>query len=238
MNIPEYILRTFGIVCTTVLHGIAFLSHSLLGGRAQICYGYVRSWCRSVLWFSGVDVKVEGLDLLSPEQSYIFIVNHSSLFDIPVMQVALRRDVRIMYKKELEKVPFMGWSLKYSTFVPIVREKARDAMSTVQHTVDAITNDPSDLMVFAEGTRTSDGSLQKFKRGAFILAIKAGRPIVPVAISGTFHVLPKSTLRFRKGKVIVRIGKPMTIEAREYTRHEEIALMEQVHEQVAELLGV
>ncbi len=236
MNIIEYYFRTIAIVFSTIVRGCAFLVHRLLGGSPELTYVYVKSWCRSVLRWSSVRLEVEGLETLDPNGSYIFIVNHASLFDIPVMQVALDRKVRIMYKKELEKVPFMGWSLKVSTFVPIVREKARDAMSTVQHTVEAVNNDPSDLMVFAEGTRTHDGQLQKFKRGAFILAIKAGRPIVPVGISGTFRVLPKSTLRFQKGTVRVRIGKALHIEAREYSRQEEVALMEHVHAEVAKLL--
>ncbi len=236
MNSVEYYVRTLIIVISTSIRGCAFLVHRLFGGKASDCFVHVRAWCRSVLRWSGVKIVVEGHELLDPNEPYIFIVNHSSLFDIPVVQVGLNRDVRIMYKKELEKIPFMGWAMKYSSFVPIVREKARDAMSTVQHTVDAIRNDPSDLMVFAEGTRTPDGSLQKFKRGAFILAIKADRPVVPVAIVGTFQVLPKTTLRFKKGIVHLRIGHPMRIESRDYTRQEEIQLMEKVHSQVQALI--
>src|SRR5206468_1329801 len=154
----------------------------------DITYRHTRLWCRQLLWVAGVKVVVEGASDLNPDASYIFVSNHASMFDIPTLMVALPGNVRIMYKQELQRVPFMGWVLKRSSFVPIIREKARDAMLTVQRTIDIIKHDPSSLIVFAEGTRTPDGQLQKLKRGAFILAIKAEKPIVPVSIIGSFNI--------------------------------------------------
>jgi 1-acyl-sn-glycerol-3-phosphate acyltransferase len=235
LNIVEYTLRTVAILVATVLHGIVFLVHRLFSGTANITYRHVRSWCTHVLQLAGVRVVMEGSSQLSASESYIFISNHASLFDIPSLLTTLPGNVRIMYKKELEKIPFMGWALKFSTFVPIVREKTRDALSTVEHTIQLVRSDASSLIVFAEGTRTPDGLIQKFKRGAFILGIKSGKPIVPVAIIGSFNVLPKTTLRFNKGEIRVRIGTPMRIAQREYSRAEEIELMNKVRAEVLKL---
>ncbi len=236
MNIVEYAIRTLCIVLSTIVRALAFLIHRIVSGNPAMTYTHVRSWSRRILGWAGVRLETVGLDTLDPSRSYIFVANHASLFDIPVLQCALPGNVRIMYKKELQKVPFMGWALASSSFVPIIREKARDALSTVQRTIDAIRSDDSSLIVFAEGTRTSDGKLQKFKRGAFMLAVHSAKPIVPVAIRGSFEVLPKTTLRFRRGVIRVSCSAPIEIESREYSREEEMALMKQVHESVEYLL--
>jgi 1-acyl-sn-glycerol-3-phosphate acyltransferase len=237
MSTLEYTLRLVIVALSTCVRGVVFLMHRLVSGTSSITYPHVQSWCRNVLALSGVRVRAEGAENLDPGASYIYVANHASLFDIPALQVALPGSVRIMYKKELQKIPFMGWALRYSSFIPIVREKARDAMNTVNATVDIIRNDASSLMIFPEGTRTPDGSVQKFKRGAFIVALQSGKPLVPVAICGSFDVLPKHTLRFRKGEIVVRMGTPIVPEDRAYSREEEIALMNTMHATVAKLLN-
>lgn len=232
----EYVLRLTAVVLSTMMRGMAFLVHRMFRGSADMTFVHVRPWCRRVLAWSGVTLRVEGAENIDARGSYIFVANHASLFDIPALQLALPGNVRIMYKKELQKIPFMGWALRASAFVPIVREKARDAMNTVSQTADIVRNDASSLMIFPEGTRTPDGHLQKFKRGAFMLALKAGKPLVPVAIMGSYEVLPKSTLRFRKGEILVRIGKALVMETKEYTREEEVQVMNTMHAAVDALL--
>ena len=236
MNSGEYVLRVCVIALSTIIRGIVFLAHRLIRGSADMTFVHVKSWCKRMLSWSGVTLRVEGIENIDPNGSYIYVANHASLYDIPVLQLALPGNVRIMYKKELQKIPFMGWTLRYSAFVPIVREKARDAMNTVSQTVEIIRNDTSSLMIFPEGTRTSDGHLQKFKRGAFMLALKADKPLVPVAIRGSFEVLPKTTLRFRKGEICVRIGAPLVMESKDYSRDEEMHVMNIMHDAVEALL--
>ncbi|MFM8437506.1 MAG: lysophospholipid acyltransferase family protein [Candidatus Kapaibacterium sp.] len=236
MSSFEYVLRLVAVVLSTCVRGVVFLLHRTVSGSSSITYAHVRGWCRHVLSLSGVRVRGEGMENLDASASYIYVANHASLFDIPALQVALPGNVRIMYKKELQKIPFMGWALRYSSFIPIVREKARDAMNTVNATVETIRNDDSSLMIFPEGTRSEDGDIGKFKRGAFIVALQSGKPLVPVAICGSFDVLSKHSLRFRKGEIVVRAGRPVVIETRIYTREEEILLMNSMHAAVAELL--
>jgi 1-acyl-sn-glycerol-3-phosphate acyltransferase len=132
MSTLEYILRVLMVALSTCVRGVVFLLHRLVSGTSSITYPHVQSWCRNVLALSGVRVRAEGAENLDPGASYIYVANHASLFDIPALQVALPGSVRIMYKKELQKIPFMGWALRYSSFIPIVREKARDAMNTVK----------------------------------------------------------------------------------------------------------
>lgn len=233
----SYWLRTVAIICATIVHGTAFLLHRLVSGNPNVTYPHTRAWCRRVLALAGVKIIVEGKENISPEATYIFIANHASQFDIPVLVAGLPCNVRIMYKRELQKIPFMGWALKYSTYIPIIREKARDAMSTVERTVQAITADStSSLIIFAEGTRTHDGSLQPFKRGAFVLATKSGKPVLPVGINGSYQILPRDTLRFRPGTIVVRIGKEIPIPHKDFSREEEKELMQKVHNDVAALL--
>jgi 1-acyl-sn-glycerol-3-phosphate acyltransferase len=236
MSSFEYVLRVIAIVIITCVQGTVLLVHRFLSGTPDVTYVHVRSWCRRILYLSGVRVRGEGMEHLDPSASYIFVANHASLFDIPAMQASLPGNIRIMYKKELQKVPFMGWAIRYSALIPITREKARDAMSTVSSTIETLRQDNSSLMIFPEGTRTQNGELQSFKRGAFIVAMQSGKPLVPVAVCGSFDILSKDSLRFRKGEIVVRVGKPVVLEQRAYSREEEIRLVNAMHAEVDALL--
>jgi len=173
-----------------------------------------RWWCRLVAWSIFAHIRVHGTENVKPDQNYIYMANHSSLIDTPALFAYLPYQFRIMAKKELFYVPFMGWHLATAGNFPIDRSDPRKTARSLRKVIEGVRGGKS-LAVFPEGTRTPDGKLQEFKHGAFKIAVRAGVPIVPVAIRGTFKLLPKTTLAPRPGRVDVIIGKP--IETRDYS---------------------
>jgi 1-acyl-sn-glycerol-3-phosphate acyltransferase len=149
------------------------------------------------------------------------------MFDIPAMMTTFPH-IRIMFKKELGYVPLWGWVLKYGHHISVDRKKGVDAMKSLDRAAEAV-REGGQVLLFAEGTRTRDGKLQAFKRGAFALAVKSGVPIVPITINGSFKILPKGSFDIRPAKIEVVIGAP--IETRTVSgRDAEKKLMEEVKE--------
>jgi 1-acyl-sn-glycerol-3-phosphate acyltransferase len=188
------------------------------------------SWSKFTLLVFGVKVHVRGLENISPDGAYIFVTNHASMFDIPAIMSVLPR-VRIMFKKELSYVPLWGWALKWGHHIMVDRAKGSEAMKSLNRAAEAIKTGGS-VILFAEGTRTRDGKLLPFKRGAFTLAAKSGVPIVPITINGSFKILPKSSLDIRPSPIELLMDKPIDT-SHIAGREEEIALMNKVREIIA-----
>ena len=167
-----------------------------------------RWWCRLVAWSIFARIRVHGVEHVRPDQPYVYMANHSSLIDTPALFAYLPHPFRIMAKRELFYVPFMGWHLWTAGHFPIDRGNARKTVASLRRVIEGVRNGRS-LAVFPEGTRTPDGRLQAFQTGVFKIAVKAGVPIVPVTIRGTFGLLPKTTLAPRPGRVDVILGEPI-----------------------------
>jgi 1-acyl-sn-glycerol-3-phosphate acyltransferase len=167
-----------------------------------------RWWCRLIAWTIGAHIHVHGEANVRADKNYVYMANHSSLIDIPALFAYLPFQFRIMAKKELFYVPFMGWHLWTAGNFPVDRGDPRKTAHSLRRVVEGIKAGKS-LAVFPEGTRSEDGRLQEFKAGAFKIALRAGVPIVPVAIRGTHELLPKHSLAPRPGRVDVIIGKPI-----------------------------
>jgi 1-acyl-sn-glycerol-3-phosphate acyltransferase len=182
-------------------------------------------WAKLTLKICRVDVRVRGMENIMSDGAYIYVTNHASMFDIPAIMSVLPR-VRIMFKKELSYVPIWGWALKWGHHIMVDRAKGSEAMRSLDRAAAAIKTGGS-VILFAEGTRSRTGKLQPFKRGAFTLAAKSGVPIVPIAINGSFKILPKSTLDIRPSPIELVMEKPIDT-SNITTREEEIALMNRV----------
>jgi 1-acyl-sn-glycerol-3-phosphate acyltransferase len=167
-----------------------------------------RWWCRLVAWSIFARIRVHGVEHVRRGQPYVYMANHSSLIDTPALFAYLPHPFRIMAKRELFYVPFMGWHLWTAGHFPIDRGNARKTVASLRRVIEGVRNGRS-LAVFPEGTRTPDGGLQAFHPGVFKIAVKAGVPIVPVTIRGTFELLPKTTLAPRPGRVDVILGEPI-----------------------------
>jgi 1-acyl-sn-glycerol-3-phosphate acyltransferase len=194
-----------------------------------------RTLGRIVARLSGVSVSVTGLGHLEPGRPYIFAANHQSQFDIFVLQGFLGYDFRWLVKQELFKVPVFGKAMQFAGYIPVDRAHGRKALESLEEAAQRIA-DGTSVAVFPEGTRSPDGRLGQFKPGAIVLAIKAGVPVVPVAIVGTHQVLPKGRILVRPGRVEIRVGTP--IATSEYTLKQKHELAERLQGKVSELLEV
>jgi 1-acyl-sn-glycerol-3-phosphate acyltransferase len=185
------------------------------------------TWSKCILWTFGIKVTVEGLEYIDLKKPYIFVSNHASMADIPTVLVALNGKVNFVFKKELTAVPIWGWALRYGPFIMIDRSNPRDALASIERAVQTIRRGHS-VILFPEGTRTRNGKLQPFKRGAFSLAAKSGVPVVPMIINNTFGILPKGSLHVRSANISVILEKPIFTEGIK-GKDDELDLIEKVH---------
>ena len=192
-----------------------------------------RLWARCICRLAGVRVTVEGRERVDPAGTYIFAANHQSQFDIFALQGYLGIDFRWLAKKELFDIPIFGAGMRSAGYISVDRSRGRQAVQSLNEAAQRIT-DGTSVIIFPEGTRSRDGELQPFKSGAMVLAIKAGVPIVPVAITGTHQVLAKGRLLSRPGRVSIRVGQP--IATTQFKATEKQALATRLQEEVAALL--
>jgi 1-acyl-sn-glycerol-3-phosphate acyltransferase len=218
-------LFTLGVAVTAITGNL------LDRRRGRVFFWLARRWARGVLWFCGLRLSVRGTDLLDPSSNYVYVSNHASLFDIPVLTAALPTNIRIVYKKELEKIPIFGWNLKWGPYIAIDRGRRADALRSVEEAARKIREGDS-VLLYAEGTRTMDGRLQTFKRGAFNLAVTSGVPVVAVTVNGTFRIMAKGSLAIRPGPVEVVLHSPLATEP-SGGREEELRVMEEVRRAIA-----
>jgi len=165
-------------------------------------------WAPPALWMLGARLEVWGLESLDLSRSYLFVGNHASQLDIPVLFAALPVPLRFLAKEELRRVPIVGVFITAMGMVFIDRDRADAARSSIDQLAELLASELN-LMAFPEGTRSRDGEIQPFKTGAFVAAIKSGVPVVPVRIDGAAAILPAGTLAIQPGPVRVFVGKPI-----------------------------
>jgi 1-acyl-sn-glycerol-3-phosphate acyltransferase len=201
ITIPIIALATIGY--GLVGRMIAFFDKS---GSRQIAVA--QAWARCLLWVSGVKVKVEGLEKISPDGSYVFAANHLSYMDTPVILASIP-EFRFLAKQGLFQIPFLGTHLKTAGHIPVPRGDARAAVKTMTSAARIIQERRISILIFPEGGRSHDGELAPFQEGAAFIAIRAGVPLVPIALIGTREVLPYGSSHVRGGWVTMRIGDPV-----------------------------
>ncbi len=167
-----------------------------------------RLWAEIIIRTSGVKIEVQGHGHIPMGTPVVFACNHASQFDIPIVQEALPIQFRFVVKKELFKIPLFGFALHHAGYIPIDRSGGKAALRSVQEAAERLKKG-TPIVIFPEGTRSPDGRLMPFKVGGILIAIKAGCPIVPVAISGSHHVLPKGSIRVRPGRIRMTFGLPV-----------------------------
>ena len=168
-------------------------------------------------------MTVTGAEKIRPDRNYVYMANHASLIDTPALFACLPYQFRIMAKKELFYIPFMGWHLWRAGNFPIDRSEPRRTAQSLKKVIEGVKAGKS-LAVFPEGTRSPDGRLQEFKAGAFKIAMRAGVPIVPVTIRGTHKLLPKHSLAPRPGRIEVLISD--SIDTTQFTERQIASLIE------------
>ena len=189
-----------------------------------------RWWCRLVAWTIFARIHVHGVEHVRRGRPYVYMANHASLIDTPALFAYLPYQFRIMAKKSLFNVPFMGWHLRTAGHFPIDHGNPRQTALSLRRVIEGVKGGRS-LAVFPEGRRTDDGQLQAFQPGAFKIALRAGVPVVPVTIRGTFAMLPRTSLAPRPGRVDVLISEP--IETTDYNEKTLPALIERTRAAIA-----
>lgn len=168
-----------------------------------------RVWARWIVKVAGVRLETHGIDKLDRARGYVLAANHSSYMDTPVILSAIPLQYRFMAKSELFKIPFMGSHLKRAGHIPVPREDPRAAVKAMTLAATNIREKNISVLIFPEGGRTPDGELKSFKEGGAYIAIKAGVPVIPVAILGTRAVVPVNSAIVKPGKVVVCVGEPI-----------------------------
>ncbi|NOX80563.1 MAG: 1-acyl-sn-glycerol-3-phosphate acyltransferase [Deltaproteobacteria bacterium] len=194
---------------------------------------FPRMWGRLTCRLAGVRVRIEGLENIEPDQTYIFVANHVSQFDIFTFQGYFPHDFRWIAKKELFRIPVFGTAMQRAGFISMDRTHGRAALKSLNKAAEQIAGGTS-VIIFPEGTRSRDGRLHPFKTGAIMLAIKAGVPVVPIGINGTYEILPKGRLLADSGEVVIRVGTPVS--TADFTSHDKQKLARHLHDRVRELL--
>lgn len=194
---------------STVVLGLLALLTCPLDRQGKAVHLYARLWGRLILGASGVRVELRGVEELSSRTPYIFMSNHLSAYDIFVLLAHLPFQFRWLAKAELFRIPLFGWAMRAAGYIPIDRSSPREAVRSMERAARRIREGIS-VVIFPEGTRSRDGRLRPFMKGGFSLAIRAGVPVVPVAIKGTHEIMPPYTKKvLRKGKVVVILGRPI-----------------------------
>ncbi|HEY6767766.1 MAG TPA: lysophospholipid acyltransferase family protein [Candidatus Sulfotelmatobacter sp.] len=193
----------------TLVLGIIAIPAGLFdrGGRLLHWFSFTWSWLIMKSVFS--PVKVIGLDAIDTTKPHVYAVNHASALDIPVLYVYLPFQFRIAFKKELLAYPVVGWHLKRSGQICIDQQNPANSIGSIRSALKGL-KAGLPLVIFPEGGRTPDGQIKPFLPGAFFLAIKAQVDIVPVALVGTYELLPMNTFHIKCRPLEMRVGKPIS----------------------------
>ena len=220
------------IAVYTIVLGAASIVSSLFDRRGYFAHGCARAWSALILKTTGVRVTVEGLDRISPRATYVFVSNHQSIYDTPVIFASLPHQLRIIAKESLARFPVLGWHLKRGGHLFVDRQHPDRA--GILKRWRTLVSEGLSLIIYAEGTRSPDGRVARFKAGSFMLAIQAGLPIVPLAVIGTRKVMPKGRLRTEPAGVRLVIHEPIQPSDTEVpTIQDAKALADRVHDIVA-----
>jgi len=193
----------------TLVMGLAALPGGLFDESGRRLHWFSRTWSWLIMKTILSPAKVTGLDKIDTSKAHVFAVNHASAMDIPVLYVYLPFQFRIVFKKELLSYPVVGWQLKRSGQVCIDQQKPTNSIAAIRSAVKSL-KAGMPLVIYPEGGRTPDGEIKPFLPGAFFLAIKAQVDIVPVALVGTFELLPMNTYHIKCRPLEMRVGQPIS----------------------------
>jgi 1-acyl-sn-glycerol-3-phosphate acyltransferase len=220
------------ITVYTIVLGAASIASSVFDRHGYFAHRGARAWSWLILRTTGVRVRVEGLERIEAGRTYIFVSNHQSIYDIPVIFASLPYQLRIIAKESLARFPVLGWHLRRGGHLFVDRQHP-DRAGILKRWRTLVAEGLS-LIIFAEGTRSWDGRTTRFKAGSFMLAIEAGLPIVPLAVIGTRKVMPKGRLRTEPAHVELLVHDPIQPPALQApTVHDAKALADRVHQVVS-----
>ena len=193
----------------TVVLGVISIPASLFGDTERILHSFARLWARMIMKTIQCPVRVIGLGQIDTSKTHVYAVTHASALDIPMLYVYLPFQFRIAFKKELLSYPFVGWHLRRSGQICIDQQNPAASVGSVRAALKSLKHGMP-LVIFPEGGRTPDGDIKPCMPGAFFLAIAAQVDIVPVALIGTYELLPMNTYHIKSRPLEMRVGKPIS----------------------------
>jgi len=222
------------LVCSTIVLSTVAIVVSLFDKRGASAHCIGRFWASLHLKVSGVKVVIKGLEHLA-NPPYVFMCNHQSALDIYTLLACLPLSFKWIAKRQLFKIPFIGWAMTRTGYISIDREKPREALKAMEEAARKI-RAGMNIIIFPEGTRSFDGNLLTFKKGGFTLALRAMVPIVPIGVYGTSQLQPKgSFIPKKKGVIYINIGEPIILEGLD--RSAKTKVMDDVRERIEELMA-
>jgi 1-acyl-sn-glycerol-3-phosphate acyltransferase len=193
----------------TLVLGIVALPAGVFDRGGRLLHWFSRTWSWLIMQTIVSPVKVTGLDAIDIAKPHVYAVNHASALDIPVLYVYLPFQFRIVFKKELLPYPVVGWHLRRSRQICIDQQNPANSVGSIRSALKGL-KAGMPLVIFPEGGRTPDGDIKPFQPGAFFLAIKAQVDIVPVALVGTYELLPMNTYHIKSRPLEMRVGTPIS----------------------------
>lgn len=215
-----------------LLHCLGALSFAALRAPQRTIDGFYRGFARFAVWFAGTRLEVRGLEHVDRDQAYVIVPNHESAWDPVVLVAAFPTSVRFLIKRELLKIPVFGATLRNTGNIKVERTNTQADVERIRERMSSRPVEVS-VLVYAEGTRSRDGALHDFKKGAFATAITYGLPVLPVGHAGCRRIWPPERLQVRGGPVCVEVGRPIPVDG---LRHEDREkLRRETYEAVREL---
>jgi 1-acyl-sn-glycerol-3-phosphate acyltransferase len=208
-RLRSYFILDLLIWFYTLVMGLLALPGGLFDREGRRLHWFSRTWSWLIMKTIFSPLKVSGLEKIDKTKPHVYAVNHASAMDIPVLYVYLPFQFRIVFKKELLAYPIVGWQLKRSGQVCIDQQKPTNSIAAIRSAVKSL-KAGMPLVIFPEGGRTPDGEIKPFLPGAFFLAIKAQVDIVPVALVGTYELLPMDTYHIKCRPLEMRVGEPIS----------------------------
>jgi 1-acyl-sn-glycerol-3-phosphate acyltransferase len=200
-----------------------------------LCDRSGRIWADVILRCAGARVRVEAPEGMDWDRPFVVVANHQSWFDVFALMAHLPARARFVAKEELGWVPIFGRAWKTCGHVSVDRSDRAGAVSSLEAAGRRVRDERLAMILFPEGTRSPDGSLMRFKKGAFVLAIQTGVPLLPVGIEGSRRIMPKGSYRIRSGEIVLRVGEPIPVEG--LTLRDRDRLLEEGRHRIATLMG-
>lgn len=222
------ILILYIYVFLTITLGIPALLISFITGKRDFLFKVGKFGLYLSKPFFGMRLRVRGMENIDFGRPYVFMANHASLIDAPLLFLIFPVPVRIFPKRELFKIPVIGKGMERVGFIPVDRGDSSKGRMAIEKGVEMIKEKGWSFLIFPEGTRSWNGNLLPFKKGGFILSIKSGIPIVPITIKGTREILPRGKFSVKKGAVTVKFHEPISPEG--YSIEDRDKLIQKVRE--------
>jgi 1-acyl-sn-glycerol-3-phosphate acyltransferase len=209
------------IVGATIFFGIPSIFAAFIPPRGDWYLVFARGWARTLLFATGVKVRVAGQDGIDRSESYVYFANHESFYDILILFAYLPGQIRFLAKQGLFYLPVLGWSMAAAGFVPVDRSDRKRAAASLEKAARKLKKGKS-LVIFPEQTRTRSGELLPFKKGGVLIALRTGYPILPVGLAGTFPILKKGSFFLTPGPAAIVIGDPIPTAGKTVADREEL----------------